>query len=259
MDIMKSTQPALSIIIPARNEEGHIERIFQEMPQVCAEMELVFIEGNSTDCTWEEIQKCADNYKDSFPKILLLQQDGKGKADAVWKGIAHSTGDIVLILDSDLTVPPSMLHKFYDPISKGEATFTYGSRLIYPMEPGAMRFWNHLANKAFAIVWRPLFRMKVTDSLCGTKVFLREDYEKTKKKYPHIFRADPFGDFALFFIALANKCKIKEIPVRYRARQYGTTNIPRWKGGVRLLWVYVLCAISLLFDHSDTEDTAFTS
>ena len=244
--MQQSQEPSASIIIPARNEEGHIEDIFQKMPHFCENQELVFIEGNSTDNTWHKIKQCAETHKEQWPHTVLLQQDGHGKANAVWKGIAHATGDIIFILDADLTVSPGSLPDFYKPIVEGKATFTYGSRLVHPMEHGAMRLCNLLANKAFALVWSPLFRQRVTDSLCGTKVFLRKDYEQVQKKYPHIFAADPFGDFALFFIAPANHCSIKEIPIHYKARQYGTTNIARWRGGIRLLRVYFLCLFALL-------------
>ena len=216
------------------------------MPHFCEDLELIFVEGNSTDNTWEELRQCTEAHKEDWQNITLLQQDGRGKADAVWKGISHASGDIIFILDADLTVPPSTLPQFYKPFSDGDVTFTYGSRLVYPMEKGAMRFWNLIANKSFAFIWQPLFRKRVTDSLCGTKVFLRKDYESTRKKFPHIFKADPFGDFALLFIAPANKCKKLEIPIHYRARQYGTTNIARWHGGIRLLWVYMLCALAIL-------------
>ncbi|HLD32974.1 MAG TPA: glycosyltransferase family 2 protein [Candidatus Peribacteraceae bacterium] len=235
-----------TVIIPARNEEGHIERIFQEMPHFSEQMELIFVEGNSTDNTWKELQQCARLHAEKWPNVTLLQQKGHGKADAVWEGIAHATGDIIFILDADLTVPPASLPKFYTPFTDGSATFTFGSRLVYPMEKGAMRFWNLIANKIFAFLWCPFFHRKITDSLCGTKVFLRKDYERTRKEHPRIFAADPFGDFALFFIAPSCHCSVKEIPIHYRARQYGVTNIARWKGGVQLLWVYFLCLLALL-------------
>ena len=244
---MSSSCPSsVSIIIPARNEEGHIERIFQEMPHFCENMELIFVEGNSTDNTWEELQRSVESHRSEWPKLTLLKQDGRGKADAVWKGITSATGDTIFILDSDLTVPPSVLPDLYKPFVDGIATFTYGTRYVYPMEKGAMRFCNDIANRFFALVWRPLFRQKVTDSLCGTKVFLRKDYEEVQKKYPKIFKADYYGDFALFFIAPAQRCKIVEVPVHYRARQYGSSNIPRWQGGVRLLKVYLMCVWALL-------------
>jgi len=236
----------VSIVIPARNEEGHIERIFREVPHFCEQMELIFVEGGSSDGTWAEINRCCETYKAEWPRTRSLQQDRKGKADAVWKGIANTTGDIIFILDADLTVPPASLPEFFAPFADGSATFAFGSRLVYPMERGAMRFWNFLANKLFALAWRPLFRKHITDTLCGTKVFLRKDYERTRKEHARIFAADPFGDFALFFIAPHCHCLMKEIPIHYRARQYGATNISRWNGGIQLLWVYFLCLLALL-------------
>ena len=142
--------------------------------------------------------------------------------------------------------PPCLTPGILCALCRGSATFAFGSRLVYPMERGAMRFWNFLANKLFALAWRPLFRKHITDTLCGTKVFLRKDYERTRKEHARIFAADPFGDFALFFIAPHCHCLMKEIPIHYRARQYGATNISRWNGGIQLLWVYFLCLLALL-------------
>ena len=244
---MSSSYPrSVSIVIPAKNEEGHIERIFQEMPHFCEDMELIFIEGDSTDNTWNKLKQAMNRYGNTWNKLTLLKQDGHGKADAVWKGIASATGDIIFILDADLTVPPSALTDLYKPFVDGTATFTYGTRYVHPMEKGAMRFWNNLANRIFALAWQPLFRQKVTDSLCGTKVFLRKDYEEVRRNHPKIFDADRYGDFALFFIAPAMRCKIIEVPVHYRARRYGSSNIPRWQGGVRLMRVYLMCVLALL-------------
>jgi len=246
VSIASAIPPSASIIIPARNEQGHIERIFGEMPHFCPDMELIFVEGNSTDATWKELRKCARRHEKSWPKLKLLQQEGKGKADAVWKGIAASSGQVIFILDADLTVPPESLEELYKPFCDGSATFTYGSRYLHPMEKGAMRFWNNAANRAFAVIWRPFFAEKMTDALCGTKVFLRKDYNAVRALYPHIFAADYYGDFALLFIAPVMRCTAKEIAVHYRARKYGTSNIPRWQGGMRLLRVYVLCLWALV-------------
>lgn len=243
---MPPSQLSVSVIIPARNEEGSIARVFREMPHICPAMQLVFVEGNSTDGTWQEIGRCAEQNKEGWPHALLLQQDGRGKADAVWKGIAHATGDIVMVLDADLTMPPGTLPEFYEALASGPARFAYGSRFIHRMEPGAMRFWNFVGNTFFSLCWSAVLRRRVTDSLCGTKVFFREDYERVHKAFPDVFASDPFGDFALMFIGAALRLRTKEVPVHYRARTYGTTNIARWRGGMRLLCVYVRCVLHLL-------------
>ncbi|PIQ76687.1 hypothetical protein COU78_05340 [Candidatus Peregrinibacteria bacterium CG10_big_fil_rev_8_21_14_0_10_49_24] len=245
---MIRNKPSVSIIIPARNEGGHIEDIFRRMPSLSPEQELIFIEGNSSDNTWKEIQRCASAYSEKWPATVLLQQDGHGKADAVWKGIALASGEIIMILDADITVPPESLRDFYTPFQNKTAAFTYGSRLVHPMEKGAMRFCNYFANAMFAFLWRPLLHYPITDTLCGTKVFYKKDYETSRKKFPKVFDADPYGDFALLFTAAMHRSTIKEVPIHYKARQYGTTNISRWKGGIQLMNLYLLSMRTLLLE-----------
>lgn len=243
---MREPLPSVSIVIPARNEEGNLEHIFQTIPVLCAHQELIFIEGNSSDNTWEALHSFAAHYHTKWPRTVLLKQDGKGKADAVWKGISEASGDIIIILDADITVPPESLRDFYEPFAQGTAGFVFGSRLVYPMEKGAMQLCNYGANVLFALLWRPILQYRITDTLCGTKAFLRKDYEKCKKDFPHVFTSDPYGDFALLFTAATQCPTVKEVPILYKARQYGVSNISRWNGGIRLLKLYVLCLRTFL-------------
>ncbi len=223
-----------SVVIPARNESGNIENAILRMPKFGKAIEIIFIEGNSTDDTWEKIQEIQKKYKDTHD-IKIMQQDGKGKGDAVRKAYANATGDILMILDADLTVPPEDLPKFYDALATGKGEFINGSRLVYPMQKNAMRPLNTLGNKFFGSVFSWLLEQPVKDTLCGTKVMFRKDYEKLARNRKFFGDFDPFGDFDLIFGAYKLNLKIIDLPIRYQERIYGDTNISRFKHGFLLL------------------------
>jgi glycosyltransferase involved in cell wall biosynthesis len=237
--------PKVSVIIPARNEAGNIEAAVRRTPTMGAGTELIFVEGHSKDSTWEEILRA----KQAFPekRITALQQPGEGKADAVRAGFAAATGDILMILDADLTVQPEELPKFYDAIVSGRAELANGVRLVYPMEQEAMRFLNFCANKAFSLMFSWLLGQPVKDTLCGTKVLMRADYERLAAGRAYFGDFDPFGDFDLLFGAGKLGLRIKDIPIRYCDRAYGSTNISRWSHGWLLLRMVVFAARKLKF------------
>lgn len=229
-----STKYSTTVVIPARNESGNIENAITRLPQFGKHVEIIFIEGNSTDDTWLKIQEVQKKYAATHD-IKIGQQKGKGKADAVREGYKIATGDILMILDADLTVPPEDLPKFYNAIASGKGDFINGTRLVYPMEKEAMRFLNYLGNHFFSWAFTWLLDQRFKDTLCGTKVMFRKDYIKLTKNRKYFGEFDPFGDFDLLFGAHKLNLKIVEVPIRYRERTYGTTNISRFKHGVILL------------------------
>jgi SAM-dependent methyltransferase len=225
---------SVSVIVPARNEAGNVEAAIARLPVMGSSTELIFVEGGSTDGTWETIGTAIQNYRGPL-KLSAFRQQGKGKGDAVRLGFSKATGDVLMILDADLTVPPEELPVFYNVIARGLGDYVQGTRLVYPMDPGAMRFFNKLGNIAFSQLFTYLLQQPIKDTLCGTKVLWRRDYERLAAAR-HIFGDfDPFGDFDLIFGAARLNLKIVEIPVRYRDRVYGETNISRWKHGWMLL------------------------
>jgi glycosyltransferase involved in cell wall biosynthesis len=194
---------------------------------------VIFVEGHSTDGTWDEVQRVRDAYRQF--DIKAFRQTGKGKGDAVRKGFAEATGDVLMILDADLTMPPEDLSKFYDAIAAGKGEFVNGSRLVYPMENEAMQFLNYIANYLFARTFTFLLNQRYTDTLCGTKVLLRRDYQQIANNRAYFGEFDPFGDFDLIFGAAKLNLKTAEVPIRYAAREYGETNISRFSHGWLLL------------------------
>jgi glycosyltransferase involved in cell wall biosynthesis len=207
--------------------------------------ELIFVEGHSSDGTWEEIQAAAQRHPER--RILALQQPGRGKGDAVRVGFAAASREILMILDADLTVPPETLPKFYAAIAGGTGEFVNGSRLVYPMERRAMRFANMVGNKFFALAFSFLLGQPLKDTLCGTKVLSRDWYEVIARERLYFGDFDPFGDFDLLFGASRLGLKIVELPIRYRERAYGETNIQRWRHGSILLRMTAFAARRMKF------------
>src|ERR1700720_3260297 len=223
-----------SILIPCRNEKGNIENAILRMPRFGTSQEILFVEGNSSDGTFEECERVRDAYGDQW-NIKVLKQEGKGKGDAVRKGFAAATGDVLMILDADLTMPPEALPKYHAVIETGKAEFVNGTRLIYPMENEAMRPLNLIGNRFFAYLFSYLVNTRLTDTLCGTKVLLRKDYEVLARERGYFGDFDPFGDFDLIFGAAKQNLKIIETPIHYKARTFGETQISRFRDGWLLL------------------------
>jgi len=237
--------PEVSVVVAARNEAGNIESIFKRIPQLGKGTELIFVEGHSKDHTYETIQETMARYPDIICR--LFRQPGQGKGDAVRLGFDKANGDILMILDADMTVPPEDLLRFFDAIDSGKGEFINGVRLIYPMEDKAMRFFNILGNKFFSIAFSWLLEQPVKDTLCGTKVMWKRDYQVLAENRSYFGDFDPFGDFDLLFGAAKLNLKIAEIPVRYRSRRYGDTNISRWRHGWMLLKMVVFAARRIKF------------
>ena len=226
-------KPSISIAIPCKNERGNIEPAIRRVPDFGVPTEIIFVEGDSTDGTWDEIKRV----KDSYPQktISFLKQPGHGKGDAVRAAFSNATGDVLMILDADLTVPPEDLPKFYEAIATNQGEYINGSRLIYGMEHGAMRTLNFLANHIFAQIFSYLLNQRITDTLCGTKVLTRAAYKEIAANRSYFGDFDPFGDFDLIFGASKLNLRFLEIPVRYGSREYGTTQISRFRHGLLLL------------------------
>ncbi|WP_164935560.1 glycosyltransferase [Bradyrhizobium guangzhouense] len=222
-----------TVVVPARNERGNIEPAVQRIPDFCSDIEIIFVEGHSQDGTFEEMERV----KRAYPSkdIKVMRQPGKGKADAVFTAFDAARGDVLMILDADLTMPPEQIPKFAEALLSGKGEFINGSRLVYPMDDGAMRFLNLIANKIFSYLFSWLLNQRYTDTLCGTKVLRRSDYQRLKAGKAYFGDFDPFGDFDLIFGASKLNLKSVDLPIRYAARTYGETQISRFRHGWMLL------------------------
>jgi len=238
----RGEEPSLSVVMPCRNERGNLAAAVERLPVVGRFTELIFVEGGSSDGTAEEARRLVAEYRGPL-RLRFLQQEGVGKADAVRKGFAHAGGEVLTILDADLTVPPEELPRFWRALVEDKGEFINGVRLVYPMEEEAMRFLNLLGNKFFGWVLSFLLRQRVRDTLCGTKMFWAEDWEGILAQREELAVDDPFGDFDLLFGAAKLGLRIRDLPVHYGQRTYGRTNISRFSHGwqlLRMCWVAFL-------------------
>lgn len=233
---------SVTVIIPCRNERGNIEPAIRRMPRFAEDMEILFVEGHSSDGTFAECERVRDAYAGEWD-IKAVRQEGKGKGDAMRKGYDLARGDVLMILDSDLTMPPEDLPKFYHALVSGKGEFINGSRLVYPMESEAMRFLNWVANQIFSLLFSWLLNQRFTDTLCGTKVLRRRHYDAIAANRDYFGDFDPFGDFDLIFGATKLNLKVAEIPIRYASRRYGETQISRFSHG----WLLVRMVVFAFF------------
>ena len=242
-----NSKPSLSIIIPARNEKGNIENALSRLPDFgSARIEVIFVEGHSTDGTWPEIKRVVPIYQDRFT-VRAVQQAGKGKCDAVRLGFSLASGDLLTILDADLSMPPELLPRFYNAWCEGQADFINGSRLVYPIEGKAMRFLNRCGNIFFSKALSFVLGIRLGDSLCGTKLLARHDYQRFCRWRADFGDFDPFGDFELLFPAAQLGLGVIDVAIRYRDRVYGSTNIRRFYHGMMLLRMTVIGLIRMKF------------
>ena len=244
-NVRSGRPPRVSVIVPARNEAGNIPAVFARTPQMGAGTELVFVEGHSSDDSYGAIER--ELAAHPHHNARLLRQSGRGKGDAVRLGFGAASGDILMILDADLTVPPEDLPRFYDALQSGKGEFVNGVRLMYPMEERAMRFANLVGNKFFSFAFTWLLGQPIKDTLCGTKVLRRDAYDAIAANRAYFGDFDPFGDFDLLFGAAKLGLEIIELPIRYRERTYGETNIQRWRHGWLLLKMCVVAAGRIKF------------
>ena len=237
---------SVSVVVPARNEAGNIQGILKKIPPMGVKTEVIFVEGHSRDQTVAAIKQEIKNYRGPL-RLSFYRQKGKGKADAVRLGFTKAKNELLMVLDADLSVAPAELPKFYQAIANGRGELIMGSRLVYPLEKGAMRFLNVLGNKFFSWVFSYLLGQPIKDTLCGTKVLRRSDYQKITASRSYFGEFDPFGDFDLIFGAAKLNLKIAEIPIRYRERTYGQTNISRFRHGWLLLKMTLIAAKKIKF------------
>ena len=230
-----------SVVVPTKDERGNVEAVVQRTPQMGAHTEIIFVDGRSADGTADEIQRVIAAYPERDIKFVC-QGDGRGKGDAVRRGFAAATGDVLMILDADLTVPPEELPKFFHSLARGHGEFINGTRLVYPMESQAMRALNKFANRLFSVLFTWLLDQRFRDTLCGTKVMHRDSYERIARQRAYFGGLDPFGDFDFIFGAAKANLEILEIPVHYKARTYGDTSIARFRDGLKL---FQMCAVAL--------------
>jgi hypothetical protein len=225
---------SVSVIIPCKDEKGNVEAAVQRIPQLGRETEIIFCDDQSSDDTAEEVMRVRASYP--HKKIRLEKGPGICKSKNVWTGFNAATGDILMILDADLTTMPEQLVYFLDVIASGQAEFVNGSRLIYPVPKGAMNTANMLGNNFFSGAFTYLLGQRVKDTLCGTKVLWRSDWERIRPMLGSWGTEDRWGDYELLFGAAKLNLKILDLPVHYQERIYGSTKMTKvFRNGLVML------------------------
>ena len=234
-----------TVVVPCRNEVGNISETVARIPPMGSHTEILFVDGDSSDGTPQAIEEAIVAHRGIRDMRLIRQVPASGKGDAVRLGFAAAKGDVVMILDADLSVMPEDLPKFFLTLANGRGEFVNGSRMVYPMERQAMRLLNILGNKIFSLLFSWLLEQRVRDTLCGTKALLRRDYERIAADRAAFGGFDPFGDFDLLLGAAKLTLKIVEMPVRYHKRTYGRTKIRRFHHGWLLLKMFLIAVRQL--------------
>lgn len=242
----EASAPSVSIVVAVRNEKGNIRELVARTPSFPGGSEIIFVDGRSTDNTPEEIQKAAMEYPEKNVR-LYRQEEASGKGGAVRIGFEKAKGELLIILDGDISVAPEDMTKFYELLRMRTGEFMNGNRMVYPMEKQAMRTLNILGNKFFSIAFTYLLDQRIKDTLCGTKAIYKSDYEKLAANRAFFGEFDPFGDFDLLFGAAKLNLKIVEVPVRYYDRHYGVTKIKRFQHGLLLLGMCFIAARKIKF------------
>lgn len=228
---------SVSVIVPARDEAGTIAKIVKDVPKMGSWTEIVFIEGFSKDQTWDEIRRQIRNRR---LKVRAYKQKGeKGKAGAVELGFSKAKGQILMILDADLSTPAVYLKDFYDALVAEKGKFINGSRFVHPRQKGAMKYFNHLGNRFFAGVFSLILHQKITDTLCGSKAIWSKDYKRLRNITKNISKSDPYGDFTLLLGAAKLGLTVYEVPISYKARIYGKSKISPFWDGIKLISLLV--------------------
>lgn len=224
----------VSVIVPCRNEAGNIQQAVERIPMMGHHTEILFCDDQSTDGTAEEVKRLAKAHPEK--DIRLIEGPGICKAENVFTGMRAARGDVLMILDGDLTVMPEELPTFLRALVTSQGDFVNGSRLIYPMPQQAMKFANRIGNKFFGVVFSFLLDQRIKDTLCGTKVFWRKDWLQMERSLGAWGIQDLWGDYELLFGASKLQLSIVEVPVHYQERIYGTTKMIKvFSNGVRML------------------------
>jgi len=235
--IPKPVEPSdvtVSVIVPCKDEHGNIESAVVRMPELGRSTEVIFCDDKSTDGTADEVRRMQRMFPDQ--NIRLVDGPGICKSKNVWTGFEAATGDILMILDADLTVMPEELPYFFHAITRGGAEFVNGSRLVYPIPESAMKGANVLGNKFFSGVFSYLLDQRIKDTLCGTKVLWRTDWERIRPLIGTWGTLDRWGDYELLFGAAKLNLRILDQPVHYQERTFGATKMTKvFKNGLIML------------------------
>jgi SAM-dependent methyltransferase len=222
---LQESEVTVSVIVPCRNEAGNVQAAVDRIPEMGRQTEILFCDDKSTDRTADEVRRMQHLHPEK--EIRLIDGPGICKAENVWSGFRAARGDVLMILDADLTVMPEELPFFLRALVQRHGGFINGSRLVYPMRQMAMKFANIVGNKFFSQIFSFILDQRIKDTLCGTKVLWRKDWLRLEPYIGSWGMQDLWGDYELLFGASKLHLEIVEVPVHYQERIYGVTKMTR--------------------------------
>lgn len=224
-------EPKLTIVIPIYNEVGSLDEILRQIAAVDVGMqkELILVDDCSTDGT-REILKRIENKAEPSTKIFY-HDINKGKGATLRTGFQHITGDITLIQDADLEYDPSDYPKLLQPILDGEADVVYGSRFMEGRQEGLLR--SYLANRFLTFLSNVVNGTNLTDMETCYKVMKTPMLQEIAAT----LQSDRFGFEPEITAKLAKrKCRIIDVPITYRGRDYHQGKTVNWKDGIAAIF-----------------------
>jgi glycosyltransferase involved in cell wall biosynthesis len=214
----------VSVVIPAYDEARTIWEIIERVQAVPIEKEIIVVDDYSTDGTWEELKKLAD---EGVIK-LFRHPANRGKGAACRTGLAQITGDVVVIQDADLEYDPADYPMLLDPIIKGRSKVVYGSRFLGPHK--AMYFWHSVGNKLLTLLTNVLFDTTLTDMETCYKVFTA-DIARSIKLKSNRWGFDP--EITAKILKAGNR--IYEVPISYTGREFWEGKKISWKDALMVV------------------------
>jgi glycosyltransferase involved in cell wall biosynthesis len=222
----------LSVIVPIYNERVTVRRLLERVCAVPIRKQIVLVDDGSTDGTREVLEQLvARQASDPTNEILLLVHErNRGKGAAIRTAIPHLRGKITLIQDADLEYDPSEYPKLLDPILRGDADVVYGSRF----QGGPRRvllFWHTLGNRLLTLLSNLCTDLNLTDMETCYKVF-RTDILRRLRLVSDRFTIEP--EITAKVARLG--CRIYEVPISYRGREYWEGKKIGWRDGFQAVW-----------------------
>jgi glycosyltransferase involved in cell wall biosynthesis len=219
----------LSVIVPVFDERNTVVEILRRMRAVelPVELEIIVVDDGSTDGTRDVLRQLADS------TVRVINHDvNRGKGAAIRSGLAHVTGDLVLVQDADLEYDPEDWPKLLAPILRGKATVVYGSR--FTGERRNMLFLHWVGNRFLSLVTNVLYNTTLSDMETCYKLFDRRLLDGIK------LRAERF-EFEPEVTAkvLRQGIRIYEVPISYTGREFDEGKKITWRDGFVALWTLV--------------------